>query len=77
MQTKLTLRIDDSLVEQAKMKAHRRGKSVSQMVGDFIGSLDDSGGSGQAYPPITSSLTGILRESSETDYKAHLLKKHL
>ena len=36
MQTKLTLRLDDELIEEAKSYAARAGKSVSQIVADYF-----------------------------------------
>jgi len=77
MNTKLTLRIDDVLVEQAKTQAARRGKSVSQMFGEFVVSLGASKRGGD-LPPVTGSLLGIMkgRRVSEKDYKRHLLEKY-
>lgn len=39
MQTKLTLRLDDSLIEAAKQEAERRGMSLSRLVADLFRSL--------------------------------------
>ena len=36
MQTKLTLRLEDQLIEQAKSYAAHAGKSVSQIVSDYF-----------------------------------------
>lgn len=36
MVTKLTLRIDETLIEQAKGEARRRGTSVSRLVADYF-----------------------------------------
>ena len=79
MQTKLTLRIDEELVHQAKTEARQRGKSVSQMFGEFINALSSQRRVKQSYPPVTSSLLGILKDQrpSESDYKKHLEKKYL
>lgn len=80
MNTKLTLRLDDRLIERAKGEAEKRGKSVSQMVAEFFGSLGaTSRNSAVQYPPVTSSLLGVLRgkSSSESEYKRHLREKHL
>lgn len=79
MNTKLTLRLDENLIEQAKSEAEKRGKSVSQMVAEFFGSLGTSTKAKSEYPPITSSLLGVLNKKSATvaDYKRHLLEKHL
>ncbi|HMP76920.1 MAG TPA: DUF6364 family protein [Kiritimatiellia bacterium] len=80
MNTKLTLRLDNRLIERAKGEAEKRGKSVSQMVGEFFGSLGPASQRGPAeYPPITSSLLGALRDKphAENDYKRHLREKYL
>jgi len=80
MQTKLTLRLEDQLIEQAKAYAAHAGKSVSQLVADYFKMLT-SDKTRQASPstPITRSLRGLLRESTldEQDYKKHLEDKHL
>lgn len=77
MNTKLTLRMDDALVRQAKNHAARRGKSVSQMFGEFVSSLGTRRHKGH-LPPVTGSLLGIMKGSgvSENDYKEHLREKH-
>ena len=79
MQTKLTLRMEGALVESAKAEALRRGKSVSQMVSEFFGSLTGTRHVSQDIPPVTASLVGILRRSkiSEEAYKKHLREKYL
>lgn len=79
MNTKLTLRLDDSLIDRAKHAAEKRGKSVSQMVSEFFDSLDGGAQTKSVYPPITSALFGALRGkcSSKDDYRRHLRDKYL
>lgn len=79
MNTKLTLRMDETIVRKAKAEARRRGKSVSRMVAEFIESLGSQPDSEKNIPPTTASLVGILKGQaiSEDDYKAHLREKHL
>lgn len=78
MNTKLTLRMDDVLVEQAKTQAAQRGKSVSQMFGEFVTSLGATK-RGRDLPPVTGSLLGIMKghRVSERDYKKHLRERYL
>jgi len=78
MNTKLTLRLDDRLVAQAKSEAGKRGKSVSQMVAEFFVALGAGSAKNAEYPPVTASLVGILRDKpcAESDYKRHLREKH-
>ena len=80
MQTKLTLRLEEALINQAKAYAKHRGKSVSQIVADYFALL----GSGtqpveQEVGPITQSLRGALRGTGvdEQDYRKHLEEKYL
>lgn len=40
MQTKLTLRLDDQLIQSAKLVAHNRGKALSQLVADYFRLLE-------------------------------------
>ncbi len=79
MQTKLTLRMEGSLVESAKMEALRRGKSVSQMVSEFFGSVTGTRHVPQDIPPVTASLVGVMGrgKASEEAYKKHLQEKYL
>ncbi|HKH46610.1 MAG TPA: DUF6364 family protein [Thermoanaerobaculia bacterium] len=80
MQTKLTLRIDDELIDRAKSYARRSGKSVSQLVADYLEMLPELGRR-QSRPstPIVESLRGVLAGSGldEEDYRRHLEEKHL
>ncbi len=78
MNSKLTLRMDDGLIALAKAEAAQRGKSVSQMVGEFISLLGHTKAPVQRLPPITSSIRGILKNSSpsEESYKQHLQDKY-
>jgi len=78
MKTKLTLRMDDRLVNRAKQAAEKRGKSVSQMVSEFFDSLDKSVRRAPDLPPITSALLGSLRGKSvsKEDYRRHLRQKY-
>ena len=79
MNTKLTLRMDETVVRKAKMEAGRRGKSVSRMVAEFIESLSSRPVAEKPLPPTTASLVGILKgqDISEDDYKLHLREKYL
>jgi hypothetical protein len=79
MQTKLTLRLEDHLIEQAKAYAARAGKSVSQVVADYFRLLTtDEPRKASPTAPVTQSLRGLLRGSAldEEDYREHLEEKH-
>lgn len=80
MKNKLTLRLDESLINLAKKHAREKGTSVSQMVADYFSLLESNQTREiQQLPPITSSLTGILRtkDVEEEEYRRYLEEKHL
>lgn len=80
MKSKLTLRLEESLIKRAKERAKQKGTSVSQMVTEFFELIDsESTASRKKLPPVTSSLVGIMKDSGvrEEDYKTHLEDKHL
>mgnify|MGYP000563164095 CR=1 FL=1 len=78
MQTKLTLRVEDSLIQQAKDYAREHDKSLSQIVADYFKALTESKQKLE-NAPITQSLIGMLSDSEvdEGDYKRHLEDKYL
>jgi len=78
MTTKLTLRMDKTLVAKAKREAKDRGKSVSGMVADYFAALAEEARPADALPPVTASLFGVLKKDlSEEDYRQHLKDKCL
>jgi len=78
MNTKLTLRMDEERIRRAKEEASRRGKSVSQLVGEFVDSLGSERPGHAQLPPLTTSLLGVLKGAgiSESDRKTYLEEKH-
>ena len=79
MQTKLTLRLDDQLVRQAKRHARRAGCSVSQMVADYFSAIGSMESQPSTLAPKVSQLMGALEDTGvdEADYHTHLERKYL
>jgi hypothetical protein len=80
MNTKLTLRLDDALIGQAKKYARHKGKSISQIVGDYFKAIHGRPKRKKhKIGPITSQLRGCLKGAkiTEEDYKKHLERKYL
>jgi len=80
MHTKLTLRIDEELIERAKSHARQSGRSVSQLVSDYLELLPrPERSSPRTLTPIVESLRGVLAGSGldEEDYRRHLEEKYL
>jgi len=79
MQTKLTLRLEEQLIEDAKSYAARTEKSVSRIVADYFKLLTSEKKKDIfSSAPVTQSLRGMLRKSKldEKDYKKYLVEKH-
>ena len=91
MNTKLTLRMDEKLIAEAKAYAAKEGRSVSDLVSAYFVRLADakkpatakSGDGADAFVPASSarrsSFYGVLKGSGldESDYRDNLVKKHL
>lgn len=81
MQTKLTLRMEDKLINLAKSVAEKRGKSLSKMVADYFQIIVKKEISEEIIelPPNVKSLYGALADSNidESDYKKYLDSKYL
>jgi hypothetical protein len=89
MATKLTLRVDEELIQHAKTYAKKRGTSLSQLVSDFFAVLPGEEIDSptlltkgrlplSTLPPITASLWGSLKDKGvqEEEYYAYLEEKH-
>ncbi len=78
MQTKLTLRLEESLIQQAKNYAKQHDKSLSQVVADYFQVLTQQSKK-SITSPITKSLIGVLDTNNidEKDYKKYLEEKYL
>jgi hypothetical protein len=76
--TKLTLRMDEDLIEQGKRVARERGKSVSRLVSDYFELLAQESTEEPSLPPVTRSLLGIAAGSrlDEEDFRRHQMEKH-
>ena len=82
MYTKLTLRMDTKLIEEAKRYAEEHGSSLSQLVAEYFAVLTAKDEGAEAFerklPPITRSLVGVLKESeyNPEDYRRYLEDKY-
>lgn len=79
VQTKLTLRLDDRLVKQAKAYAKKSGKSVSQLVAEYFSLLNGKPPSKSELTASVRRLKGALKTSqvSVQDYHKYLEEKYL
>jgi hypothetical protein len=80
MNTKLTLRMNDSLIKSAKEYSAKTGRSVSRIVADLFEIIkNEKLKEEHQLTPTVRSLKGVLKESKiiEKDYKDYLEKKYL
>jgi len=71
METKLTLRLDDGVIERAKIYARSQKISLSKIIESYLDSLtrkkDDA--SKISITPLVESLSGVIDLPSDFDYK--------
>jgi len=73
--SKLTLSVDDSVVERAKRYAKTRGVSISELVEAYLDLVSRRRGV-TAETPVLRSLRGTLRGANPEDYRRHLARKY-
>ncbi len=80
MQTKLTLRLDDSVIRKAKKIARKRGTSVSRIFSDYISETEDEqklDDLGEITVSMIGALRGVKIGDIRKEYRDHLEKKYL
>lgn len=82
MNTKLTLTIEQSLIEKAKEYAKGKGRSLSDIVENYFKAIvKEEGIVKTESTPIADSLKGSFKAPKNFDYKKELIKalteKHL
>ncbi len=70
METKLTLRLNDSIIERAKIFAKNHQISLSKMIEAYLDSLtkDMESNETSSISPLVESLSGVI-DIPDTDYK--------
>lgn len=74
MNTKLTLNIDQNVIEDAKFYAKNNNISLSKLIENYLLSLTEKESNTTKISPLVESLTGVISLES-TDYKKDYLKK--
>ncbi len=71
METKLTLRLNDRVIEQAKKYAKERKISLSKMIESYLDSLTREKGPEKEtdITPLIESLSGVIDLPADFDYK--------
>jgi len=74
MNTKLTLTIEDTVIDSAKKYARQKGKSLSDIVENYLKSISVSEESVQTLSPRVVKLMGSVKLPEDFDYKKELAK---
>jgi hypothetical protein len=80
MDTKLTLKLNSSVIENAKSYAKKKNTSLSQLVESYLNLLTANKEDNSEITPFVKSLSGAVTlpkgYNEKTEYKAHLSKKY-
>jgi replicative DNA helicase len=76
MNTKLTLTIEQSIIEKAKKYASDRGRSLSDIVENYLKAItkEEDKKREDELTPIVKSLKGTFKAPEDFDYKKELSK---
>jgi hypothetical protein len=73
---KLTLSVDEQIIERARRYSKRHNTSISRLVSNYLAQLDRPDEEPR-YSPTVRRLLGILpSDVSVEDYRRHLEEKH-
>ncbi|MBK7884369.1 MAG: hypothetical protein IPJ81_11720 [Chitinophagaceae bacterium] len=74
MTTKLTLTIEESVISSAKKYATKKGKSLSDIVENYLKSISTKENEPIAISPKISKLMGVIKLPRNFNYKIELEK---
>lgn len=79
MDIKLTLKLDNSIIEQAKNYAKDKNTSLSKLIESYLGKLVSPNDTHEVTP-LVKSLSSVINSPKNVDakkeYKKHLLNKY-
>jgi methyl coenzyme M reductase beta subunit len=76
MNTKLTLTIEQSIIEKAKKYANGKGRSLSNIVENYLKAITKEDNiESTDLTPIVKSLKGTFKAPKNIDYKKELSKR--
>ena len=81
METKLTLRLKKSVIEQAKKYANDHDTSLSKLIENYLSAITNESKSMENISPLVKSLIGVIHMSVTQDlkenYHKHINEKYL
>ena len=79
MNTKLTLNLDKSIIEDAKSYATKNSMSLSRLIENYLKSITNSSDTSKTVSPLVESLTGVISSENieeRKDYRDFLNEKY-
>jgi len=73
---KLTLSVNERVIERAKQYARARGTSVSGLVEQMLDLAASGSEHSEVTPPVLARLRGSLKGVDRRDYQRHLERKY-
>ncbi len=74
MNTKLTLTIEQSIIEKAKSYAKEKGRSLSDIIENYLKAITSEQRIVEDISPLVNSLRGSFKSPDSFDYKKELSK---
>ena len=74
MNTKLTLTIEKSIIEKAKLYAKDKGRSLSDIIESYLKAITAEKKAVNDISPLVNSLRGSFKAPESFDYKKELSK---
>ena len=69
METKLTIRLKESVIERAKIYARSHKISLSKMIESYLDSITQDKKMKMKITPLVESLSGVIDLQADYDYK--------
>ncbi len=74
MNTKLTLTIEQTIIEKAKSYAKEKGRSLSDIIENYLKAITKEHKIEEEFSPLITSLRGSFKSPDSFDYKKELSK---
>jgi hypothetical protein len=78
METKLTLKLDQSVIQSVKQYAEKNNRSLSKLVEDYFRNLISENEPQKHFSPLVEELSGVITENDikNLEYVSYLEQKY-
>jgi hypothetical protein len=78
METKLTLKLDQHVIQSVKLYAESNNRTLSRLVEDYFRKLIEENEPRKKYSPLVEELSGVISEKElrTLDYSSYLEQKY-